>query len=448
MKSIWTAGIILAMTVALYAVPTNTGYSGSPGRGTCASTCHGSAGGTVQISGFPAEYVPDSTYLITIQRMSGLAIKNFNASCRIGTGTQNAGQLSGGSHTSTYSVAGETNGIHLSQFDQVSATFNWQAPAAGTGTVRLYVGAHQGLQPGPNTTIVAIAAELVVPQPPEAASDPQPASGAIDQLLSGIELSWQPGARAETHDIYFGVAGDSLELLVENHSGFTVFAPDPLAPGATYLWRVDSRNDAGTTTGETWSFATGVLPNASGNPVPDDGAIEIPLNAVLSWSVADGAESYNVCFGTTNPPAPLAQGLTDTSYDLTGVIDFATTYFWEIAAVNAIGTTPGPIWSFVTTANAANDRGPVVPTELSLGPVYPNPFNAETTIPFVLPHAGQVRLEMFDMLGRRVAVLANTNFPAGSHALRWSSASVSTGVYLLKLTSGGQELTARVIAVK
>lgn len=401
----------------------------------------------MQISGFPVSYVPDSTYLITIARASGQAIKNFNGSCRVGTTNQNAGVITSGTGTSTYSVAGETNGIHLSQFDQTSATFNWRAPAPGAGTVRLYIGAHQGVQSGPNTTIVAVSSELIVPQPPDTCSNPHPVNGATDQLLSGVILQWTIGAGTETHDIYFGTA-EPLELFAGDHIGSSIFAPDPLEPATTYLWRVDSRNDVGTTPGPLWSFSTGSLPGTPSNPTPADGSIEIALLPILSWSPVDGATSYNLCFGTENPPPPYVQNLTDTSFEFADSLEWATTYYWEIGVVNTIGTTPGPIWSFFTIANASDDRVIPLPRTVTLGPVYPNPFNAEVSIPFSLPQSGSVRMELYNTLGQRVALLKNEMYGAGAHVATWNGANVGTGVYLLKLSAGDMEQVTKVVSMK
>lgn len=443
----WLILGVLAATPTLFALPTYTGYSSAPGRGTCAATCHGAAGGTVQIAGFPTEYVPDSLYEITISRLSGLAIKNFNGSCRVGTGSVNAGLISSGARTSTYNVPGETNGIHLSQLDQVSAVFNWRAPAAGTGEVRLYIGAHQGVRTGPNTRIMSIASERIDLQPPDPCTNPNPANNAGDVLLSGIVLSWQNGARAEVHDIYLGTQ-EPLNLLQADWANSAYLVQLDLSPGTVYRWRINSRNAAGTTTGSTWTFETGFMPDTPSTPNPPNGSFSVEHDVILSWAPANGATTYNICFGTENPPPPAQSGLTVTQWDPPGLLNPETVYFWEIATVNNIGTTPGPIWTFTTDVLAADDREIFLPTELTLGPVFPNPFNAEATIPFALPSASNVRVELFDILGRDVATIENNFYPAGTHTIRWNSSTVGTGVYLLKLTTASDQRVVKVISLK
>jgi hypothetical protein len=139
---------------------TYTGYSGAPATaGRCASSCHGTSGGTIQVTGLPAQYVPGHAYTITISHNGGLTIRQFNASCRVGVGSQNAGMIAASTNTLTYNVAGETNGIHLSATSLDNATFLWTAPVAGTGAVKLYLAGHQGSTSGANTDIVLTAAE-------------------------------------------------------------------------------------------------------------------------------------------------------------------------------------------------------------------------------------------------------------------------------------------------
>jgi hypothetical protein len=149
------AAILALLTAVALALPSYTGYSGAPGTtGTCAGQCHGSGSGTIQVVGFPAAYEPGQSYLISVFKQSGSSISNFNASVRVGTGTQTAGTISAGYRTATYSTGSEPNGVHLSANNQDSSTFNWQAPDTAVGDVKLYVAGHQGNEGGPNTVVV------------------------------------------------------------------------------------------------------------------------------------------------------------------------------------------------------------------------------------------------------------------------------------------------------
>ena len=72
--------------------------------------------------------------------------------------------------------------------------------------------------------------------------------------------------------------------------------------------------------------------------------------ATLTWS-ATGATSYDVSFGTVNPPPQVTTNQTAASYQ-PATTAAGTTYFWRVVARNAAGTTTGPVWSFTTAAGA------------------------------------------------------------------------------------------------
>jgi len=79
---------------------------------------------------------------------------------------------------------------------------------------------------------------------------------------------------------------------------------------------------------------------------------------------------------------------------------------------------------------------------------YPNPFNPQTTIPFELKSPGQVRVIVFDMMGREVKTLVDSFMPAGSHNLVFDAHGLASGTYYYRLQSGGQTITKRMLFVK
>ena len=79
------------------------------------------------------------------------------------------------------------------------------------------------------------------------------------------------------------------------------------------------------------------------------------------------------------------------------------------------------------------DVGESRPQTFTLEANYPNPFNPVTTIPFTMADAGQVRIEIYDLIGRRVAVLTDRMYEAGRHNVRWDGSSAASGVYLIRM---------------
>ncbi|MEZ4702814.1 MAG: PKD domain-containing protein [Rhodothermales bacterium] len=94
-----------------------------------------------------------------------------------------------------------------------------------------------------------------------------------------------------------------------------------------------------------------------------------------------------------------------------------------------------------------------LPTAFALEGNYPNPFNPTTTIRFALPEAAQVRLTVYDMLGREVARVFDGELPAGRHEASWNGrtdagATVSSGAYLLRMSAGSFSAVQRMVVVK
>ena len=89
-----------------------------------------------------------------------------------------------------------------------------------------------------------------------------------------------------------------------------------------------------------------------------------------------------------------------------------------------------------------------VPSSFSLESNYPNPFNPTTTIPFALPEAAEVRLSVYDLLGRRVAVLVEGPMAAGRHEVRFQGDHLSSGVYLVRMQAGVFSQVRRMTLVK
>ena len=97
-------------------------------------------------------------------------------------------------------------------------------------------------------------------------------------------------------------------------------------------------------------------------------------------------------------------------------------------------------------------RGTALPTDFALGQNYPNPFNPSTIIPYQLPTSAHVRLEVFNLLGQRLATLVDAEQAAGVHTAQWDATdaagrAVGAGVYIYRLSSGGMTESRRMVLV-
>lgn len=88
------------------------------------------------------------------------------------------------------------------------------------------------------------------------------------------------------------------------------------------------------------------------------------------------------------------------------------------------------------------------PGSVSLSQNYPNPFNPTTNLQFDLPKAGKVTLEVFDIVGRKVAELVNETKAAGNYTVQFDASNLGSGIYFARLTSGNTIQTRKMILLK
>jgi hypothetical protein len=88
------------------------------------------------------------------------------------------------------------------------------------------------------------------------------------------------------------------------------------------------------------------------------------------------------------------------------------------------------------------------PKEFALLQNYPNPFNPSTAIRYTLSEASQVRLSVYDMLGREVATLVNERQPVGAYQAVFNASQLASGTYFYKLQAGGFVQTKKMLLVK
>ncbi len=94
-----------------------------------------------------------------------------------------------------------------------------------------------------------------------------------------------------------------------------------------------------------------------------------------------------------------------------------------------------------------------LPTQIALHQNYPNPFNPSTTISYDLPGAGWVSLVVYDVTGRTITKLVDSELSAGYHQTIWNGmdnagSPVATGVYFCKMDAEGHSQTIKMLMMK
>ena len=89
-----------------------------------------------------------------------------------------------------------------------------------------------------------------------------------------------------------------------------------------------------------------------------------------------------------------------------------------------------------------------IPVSMTLEQNYPNPFNPETRVRFALPAQGNVRIRVFDLLGKQVASMADGVFSAGEHTVTFSGQDLPSGVYFYVLEASGSRAIRKMTLIK
>jgi hypothetical protein len=177
--------------------------------------------------------------------------------------------------------------------------------------------------------------------------------------------------------------------------------------------------------------------------------------AVLQWQTASEVDNLGFAIwkdgielaSFSNTPSLRGRGTTteETRYRFVdSKVKVGDVHQYQLRQTDLNGTVHdlGTVTLTITTA--------VAPREYSLSQNYPNPFNPTTVITYSLKESGEVRLELFDVLGRKVATLVNARQEAGSYTYSFNAAryGLSTGMYFYRLQSGGFVATKKMLLVK
>jgi len=190
--------------------------------------------------------------------------------------------------------------------------------------------------------------------PPKTAYFPDPADGA-EFIDPNAIFTWAGGYGSKLHRAYLGDNYDDVNNAAGGMPlGSPSYDPGTLEREKVLYWRVDEFDGAETHKGYIWSFTT---PGAVGNPQPANGAVDVQMNATLSWTAADNAVSHELYFGadadavksattaSTEYVGPRALGAE--SYD-PGGLAWDSSYAWRVDEVYPTETVKGLVWTFTT----------------------------------------------------------------------------------------------------
>jgi hypothetical protein len=175
-------------------------------------------------------------------------------------------------------------------------------------------------------------------------------------------------------------------------------------------------------------------------PVPPAGSFDVRF-ADGSWITPEGEVTIRV------------QGDAPVSVTLHGSANNAVTFYAGSTELDRVQLLEGesvalPQGTDRITINASAENATEIPDVASLEQNYPNPFNPTTSIRFGIPAKSEVTLDVFNMLGQRVAQLVNSEMNAGYHTIGFDASSLSSGMYIYRLQAGNFTATKKLMLVK
>ena len=272
-----------------------------------------------------------------------------------------------------------------------------------------------------------------------------------DSITGYVILRRIPGVDPEGH---FDV------LVADTATDATTYTDDTVSAETRYTYRIKAINGAGTSERSRWfhidtpaapvpAKPTGLEATASHNSVTltwdDPGDDSITGYVILRRvRVNDTGGDFSVLVADTGTAA--------TTYT-DDTVAASTTYTYRIKAINGARTSERSRWYHIDTPAAPASKPAVADGPPGLAPNAPNPFNANTLIPYRLDVDGPVRLEIYNLLGQSMRTLVDEVQAAGAYQVHWDArdrrgALVSAGMYLVRLHYPGGVQTQRLLYLK
>ncbi len=227
-----------------------------------------------------------------------------------------------------------------------------------------------------------------------------------------------------------------------------------LSGNTTYFWRARGVTEAGSGNwSAVWSFRVVSIPPQPVLVSPINNATNQSPTPLMDWDSLAAASNYRLQISTDSLFGAIV-------FDTTGIIPsrlqlrpnilgWNQKYYWRVNANNLAGTGPWSlVWNFHVHPNSVLLSSSEIPKEYKMFNNYPNPFNPMTKIKFDLPKSSGVRITVFDLTGKEVAVLVNEMLQAGSYQTVWDAGAYPSGVYFYRMVTENFVKTNKMTLIK
>jgi hypothetical protein len=231
----------------------------------------------------------------------------------------------------------------------------------------------------------------------------------------------------------------------------------------SHVWRT---SDGGATwqnaaSGAPSSYAVMFRDSLRGIVGHESGVVARSTNGGLSWVGVTFPSTATVTALSSVPGEPMAWATTST--EIFRTTDDGATWASQMASpfsggINHISladsshgwavTSNGEVIGYSPSGGGTGVDPTPLPAEYHLSQNYPNPFNPTTVITYQLAVAGEVRLAVYDLLGREVAVLVSGRQDPGSHTVTFNAHRLASGIYFYRLAAEGFAAVRKMVLMK
>lgn len=250
-------------------------------------------------------------------------------------------------------------------------------------------------------------------------------ASAINNFYAGVFGDWDVGTNGALNKANWDAANQMGYIWRNDNNPVTYTGMSLLSATNPSYWAIDNDN---TIAGNPWGIYDGFT----------DAEKFTSLSSGIGRQQAGGTAGTDVANVVGSGPYTIPAG---------GEI---TIVFALIAGDNLADLQANAIAAktkYMTLLSISNYNSNV-PDKYSLSQNYPNPFNPSTIIKFGLTKSGFTSLKVYDLTGREVSNLVNTNLQAGSYEVNWNAAGLTSGVYFYKLETVGFAETKRMMLIK
>ncbi len=257
-------------------------------------------------------------------------------------------------------------------------------------------------------------------------------------LQDSITIRWTGKGMYNLFNVQISTDSNFTSIIKESNTNLSDLTIGGLTNNSIYYWRVNSVLDSKISEwSDVWSFnITGPFIS---NVVPKGGEVWASGNSeIIRWETNILGNVYIDLLQNQN-----------TILSLDTIAGNYQAYEWNIPTDLQIGenfriqitsednstifnTSLGE-FSVIDTTTSVSKNENHIPNEYSLNQNYPNPFNPTTTIQFSIPSASNVKLSIFNILGKEIKTLMDTHKSPGTYSIKFDASELSSGIYFYKL---------------